>query len=186
MTGKFFRMVLLSGGIVLLTMIGTTWGADPTFNVVDKNRDGRLNMKELDEAARTVVKTYDRNGDGRLDPSEFKTIRGAKSTFGDLDTSKDGMIDAAELKRAAEKRFNQCDQNGDGALDAAEREVCMTRPAHEGSPAAEAQKEERFRLFDRSQRWSHPIGNPQTGDDRTLPSNPLYSPTVSPVFSIYF
>ena len=186
MAGKKIRIGWLIGLMLLLTVIGTGWSADQSFNALDKNKDGRLDMKELDEAARAIVKTYDRNGDGRLDPSEFKMIKGAKSSFHDLDVTKDGVIDADELKKDAEKRFKVCDKNGDGALDAEELEACMARPAREGSPAAEAQREERVRLFDRSQRWSTPDEKLKTGDDSLLPSNPTYKQTVSPIFSIYF
>ena len=108
------RIGWLAGLMFVIAMIGTGWSADRAFKSMDKNRDGRLDMKELDEAARSIVEAYDRNGDGRLSKSEFMQIKGAKSSFNDLDASKDGAIDADELKRDAEKRFKVCDKNGDG------------------------------------------------------------------------
>jgi len=88
-----------------------------SFQDLDTNKDGQLDMKELDAAAVKVFKEYDRNGDGKLDKSEFMAIEGARSRFEDLDANRDGKLDMKELRDAASRKFDLNDKNRNGALD---------------------------------------------------------------------
>jgi Ca2+-binding EF-hand superfamily protein len=93
------------------------YAASNAFNDLDTDRNGKIDMKELDTAADNIFKQYDKNGDNFLDISEFKAIKNAKSRFEDLDSNKDGKLDIKELRDAAAKKFKSYDKNLDGALD---------------------------------------------------------------------
>jgi hypothetical protein len=109
----FFALILALTGYVY----ATDSSFNKAFNDLDTNKDGKLDMKELDTAAMKIFKKYDKNSDGILDKSEFKAIKDAKSRFEDLDTNKDGKLDMKELRDAASKKFKLYDRNQDGALD---------------------------------------------------------------------
>ncbi len=175
-----------AGLLIMFILAGFVWGQGKLFDKLDKNKDGRLDLKEINEAAETLFKQYDRNGDGSLSASEFYKIKDAKSSFESLDTGKDGKINAEELKRAAEKRFRQCDKNGDGYLDEAELDACVSRGAQEGSPAWEQERTDRVRIFDRTERWSLQKQEQAIRDIHMDPVDPKYKPELAPMVSVFF
>jgi len=184
------RIVSLTGWLAIAAILtwaaaGTAWAAD--FNTLDRNRDGCLDMKELDPPAAELFRTYDRNKDGVLDAEEFRQIKGARSRFEELDLDRNGRIDLEELRQAASRRFQACDANGDGRLDAKEIRACGSgRPPGGGSQTA-AEGEKRVDLFDRHQQDRTLTKALQGGDEeRKIPTSPRYQPTISPVFSIFF
>lgn len=109
---KFFVFFTLT-----LALAGNVYATNSSFNDLDTNGDGKIDMNELDAAAVKIFKQYDRNGDKFIDRSEFKTIKEARSRFEDLDTNKDGKLDMKELRDAATKKFKRYDVNRDGVLD---------------------------------------------------------------------
>ncbi len=123
------KIIVLFVSVFLLITGGQVF-AD-SFQDMDINKDGKLDMKELDDAALKIFKKYDRNGDGYLDKSEFMAIAGATSRFEDLDTNQDGKLDMKELRDAASGKFDLYDKNHSGALDDLE---CSPRRAPEANP----------------------------------------------------
>ena len=101
---------------VVFVLSGVVWAADKTFQELDKNKDGRLNIEEFDQEALRVFNENDKNRDGALSKSEFSQIKGAKSKFADLDTNKDGKVTMEELRAAAGINFKQLDQKRDNYL----------------------------------------------------------------------
>ena len=172
--------------IVLLAVSGMAVGADKVSEKLDRDKDGRLDIKELDEAAQALFKKYDKNRDGSLDRAEFEAIRGAQSPFASLDASQDGKIDAAELKKAAEKRFNQCDRNNDGYLDPGELEACVVKSVQDGGKAVSLDKSNRVRLFDRSQDQSIVDQDLKGTSDQDLETSSRHKTDMAPLFSVYF
>jgi len=102
-----------------------------SFHDMDINKDGKLDKKELDDAAQKIFKVYDKNGDGYLDKSEFMALEGARSRFEELDTNHDGKLDMQELRDAASRKFDLYDKNHDGALDDLE---CSPRRSPDANP----------------------------------------------------
>ncbi|MDD5170345.1 MAG: EF-hand domain-containing protein [Syntrophales bacterium] len=178
--------VVMAGMIVILAMSGIVWGADTALGTLDKNKDGRLDMKELDEEAQSIFRQHDRNRDGYLDRGEFEAVKGAHSPFTSLDTTRDGRIDPAELKKAAERRFKECDTNNDGYLDEAELNACMQKTAKEGSAAIVLDRDKKIRLLDRSQAISGSENDLRGDEERKAETSPRYKPDVAPLFSIFF
>jgi hypothetical protein len=132
---SYGRIVSLAGWLTIAALLA--WAATGTaqagnFNTLDQNRDGYLDMKELDQPATEIFQTYDRNKDGTLDEEEFRQIKGARSRFEELDLDGNGRIDLDELRKAASRRFQACDANSDGRLDAEEIRACRSgRPWEE-------------------------------------------------------
>lgn len=184
------RIVSLAGWLAIAAILA--WGVTGTaragnFNTLDRNRDGYLDMKELDQPAAELFRTYDRNQDGALDEEEFRQIKSARSRFEELDLDRNGRIDLDELRQAASRRFQACDANGDGRLDAEEIRACGSgRPAR-GESQPITKKERTVDLFDRHQQDRALTRALQGGDEeRKIPTNPRYQPPVSPVFSVFF
>jgi len=119
-------------------------GANAQYAQFDANNDNRLSAEELAaacnisvEEAADVIRQYDANGDGYLDPDEFEQLKAqilaqqteliASHQFSQLDNDGDGRISAAELAAAvnipeeeAAYIIQQYDPNGDGFLDESE------------------------------------------------------------------
>jgi len=119
--------------VVVFVLSGLVWAADKSFQEMDKNKDGRLNMEEFDREALRVFNENDKNRDGALDKSEFSQIKGAKSKFEDLDANKDGKVDMKELRDAARIKFNQLDRKRDNYLTDDDLK-CSPRYKPEASP----------------------------------------------------
>ncbi len=107
-------IVLLVSAFLLMTGSNIIAGS---FQDMDVNKYGKLDKKELDDAALKIFRKYDINGDGYLDKSEYMAIEGAHSRFEDLDTNRDGKLDMQELRDAASGKFDLYDKNHDGVLD---------------------------------------------------------------------
>jgi hypothetical protein len=110
------KRILWGCGLALL-LVGAVSAAGPTFEQLDADRNGQLELNALDAAAVKAFREADVNGDGVLDHREFKRIQGPASSFDALDANRDGKIDLGEIRRSAALRFDRYDLNHNGALD---------------------------------------------------------------------
>ncbi len=95
---------------------GAAGAASKTFQQMDKNKDGKLSMQEMDREAARIFNEHDKNGDGVLERGEYERIPGEKTKFEELDADRNGKLSIEELRRAAKERFDRKDRNADGAL----------------------------------------------------------------------
>jgi Ca2+-binding EF-hand superfamily protein len=119
--------------VVVFVLSGLVWAADKSFQEMDKNKDGRLDIEEFHQEALRVFNEHDKNHDGALNKSEFDQIKGANSKFEDLDANKDGKVDMKELRDAAINKFNQLDQKRNNYLTDEDLK-CSPRYKPEASP----------------------------------------------------
>eukprot|EP00486_Rosalina_sp_Unknown_P007537 CAMPEP_0201577206 /NCGR_PEP_ID=MMETSP0190_2-20130828/23462_1 /ASSEMBLY_ACC=CAM_ASM_000263 /TAXON_ID=37353 /ORGANISM="Rosalina sp." /LENGTH=573 /DNA_ID=CAMNT_0048008981 /DNA_START=1320 /DNA_END=3041 /DNA_ORIENTATION=- len=110
------------------------------YDRFDLNDDGKISAKEISQAlkitlkkAEEMVKKYDENGDGSLDPKEFAILKKSQqfansinvtTKIKDLDRNSDGKLSAEELAKAtnitlkkAQDIIKKYDENGDGSID---------------------------------------------------------------------
>jgi hypothetical protein len=84
----------------------------------DANHDGVYTCDEWKSFADRVFTSADRNRDGKLDPSEFETVKKADSTlaeadFGYFDENQDGKITRKEFVEKPNAFILRFDRNGD-------------------------------------------------------------------------
>lgn len=84
----------------------------------DANHDGIYTCEEWKNYLDRIFTLADHNRDGRLDPSEFKTVRQAGGTladadFGYFDENQDGKITRSEFVNKPNEFILQNDKNGD-------------------------------------------------------------------------
>jgi len=80
---------------------------------IDKNKDGKIDAKELEagrkllveERVDAIIKRLDADRDGKISKKEARGM--VKEHFDQLDTNKDGFVDRAELIAAAAARAAQ-------------------------------------------------------------------------------
>jgi Ca2+-binding EF-hand superfamily protein len=113
------KIIVMFVSVFVLITVCYAIAASPQYP--NTNKDGQLDMKELDAAAVKVFKKHDRNGDGYLDKSEFMAIEGTRSRFEDLDANRDGKLNMSEIRDAASRKYDLNDKNRSGPLDDLER-----------------------------------------------------------------
>ncbi len=108
------------GVIAAFLLAGGAFAAATDFGGLDRDGNAYLDPAEIGDAAPEILKTFDRNGDGSLDRSEFETAGGSPARFELLDKDRNGRIDVDEFRDAASERFNQVDTDRDGRIDTRE------------------------------------------------------------------
>ena len=91
----------------------------------DANHDGVYTCDEWKSFVDRIFTLADRNHDGKLDPSEFETVRKADSTladadFGYFDENQDGKITRKEFVEKPSAFILRFDKNGDCRVTADE------------------------------------------------------------------
>jgi Ca2+-binding EF-hand superfamily protein len=100
-------------------------------DVWDANHDGIYTCDEWKSYLDRLFTLADRNRDGRLDPSEFKTVRQTGATFADadfgyFDENQDGTITRSEFINKPNEFILQNDKNGDCRVTPAEMKGAST------------------------------------------------------------
>jgi len=111
----------------VMTREDTIARTDRRFDLMDANRDGKLDRTELQPRRAPSAGGADMApppppADGAAPPPP-PPPGGADRMFARLDTNGDGVIDRDEFRAQALRRFDRMDANKDGKIDAAERQA---------------------------------------------------------------
>jgi len=105
-----------------------------------------IEMSDLDDnspvevqRAYDILRSLDKNRDGKIDPEELKTGRDSivnhrvDYLFNQLDADKDGRISREEARGQIRENFAEIDRNRDGSLSREEmRQAILEKPALQG------------------------------------------------------
>jgi hypothetical protein len=133
--GVTVGLLLTGAPLALAQSAPTRPGQDsPATNgpeIWDTNRDGVYTCDEWKSHLDRMFTLADRNRDGRLDPSEFATIRKADSTpadadFGYFDENQDGKITRSEFVSKPSVFILRFDRNSDCRVTPDEMKAATT------------------------------------------------------------
>jgi Ca2+-binding EF-hand superfamily protein len=128
-----------------------------------------------------IVDRYDKNDDGKLDPSELKAARAERraKAMKEADLDGDGKVTAEERQKIAKQHFlDRFDANDDGVVDESEKEAARKAARERQQKAlekydankdgqldkAEREKARSEGVFVRKRKGPHPGGpRPQAG-----------------------
>lgn len=114
--------LLLTGGSLAAAQSAPKQAQDALLKndpeIWDANHDGVYTCDEWKKYADRLFTSADRNHDGKLDPSEFETVRKADATladadFGYFDENQDGKITRKEFVDKPSAFILRFDRNGD-------------------------------------------------------------------------
>ncbi|WP_199268768.1 EF-hand domain-containing protein [Cognatiluteimonas profundi] len=115
-----------------LAASASAWGqANPMFQHMDSNHDGRISLQEHAAAEQATFNRMDVNHDGKLTADEMRTARlalGVAETSGD-----ERAATAAENAAVAQALFERLDTDHDGRVSSAEMQAAHSRPADAGN-----------------------------------------------------
>jgi len=113
------------------------------FGKADVNNDGFLSQEEVQTLTNRVnqqisarldqeFKALDKDGNGQLSPTEFKTagarmMQNPALALQRLDSNKDGKVNPAEFSATALGAFDRIDANKDGTISPEERQAATRR-----------------------------------------------------------
>lgn len=107
----------------VMTREDTIARTDRRFDLMDVNRDGKLDRTELQPrrapGGSDLASPPPAEGAAPPPPTPGRADR----MFARLDTNGDGVIDREEFRASALRRFDRMDANKDGKIDAAERQA---------------------------------------------------------------
>ncbi len=89
------------------------------IKALDTDKDGTLDLKEVQAAATDAFTKADTDKDGSVDTKELKGRLSADDLKA-ADPDGDGTLDAKEYSALVESLFKKADPDGDGTLDAKE------------------------------------------------------------------
>lgn len=101
--------------------------ANPMFQHMDTNHDGRISLQEHAAAEQATFNRIDANHDGQLTADEMRTARlalGVAESSGD-----ERAATAAENAAIAQALFERLDTDHDGRVSTAEMQAAHSRPA---------------------------------------------------------
>jgi Ca2+-binding EF-hand superfamily protein len=130
---SFRRMHAPRRTVMFLALAGlaasaSAWGqADPMFQHMDSNHDGRISLQEHAAAERATFQRIDANHDGKLTADEMRTARLALGVA--AASSDEHAAAAAENAAVAQALFERLDADHDGRVSSAEMQAAHSRPA---------------------------------------------------------
>lgn len=112
----------------------------PILDKLDTNHNGVLESEEIDQAI-VVLRSLDRNGDGKLDGEEFAVRREGgrppegrrptpeqmKERFKEADKNGDGKLSKEEAPERMREGFSRIDTDGSGFVEEKELEAMLRR-----------------------------------------------------------
>ena len=133
--GVTVALLLMGGPIALAQSAGTRSGPE----IWDTNRDGVYTCDEWKGYLDRLFVLADRNHDGKLDPSEFATVRKAggmlaEAEFGYFDENQDGKITRKEFVEKPNEFILQYDSNGDCRVTPDEVRAASAPKGPQGPP----------------------------------------------------
>jgi hypothetical protein len=128
-------MLVTGGSAALAQSAGTRSGPE----IWDANRDGVYTCDEWKGYLDRLFVSADRNHDGKLDPSEFATVRKAggmlaEAEFGYFDENQDGKISRKEFVEKPNEFILQYDTNGDCRVTPEEIRAASASKGPQGPP----------------------------------------------------
>jgi Ca2+-binding EF-hand superfamily protein len=136
--------------------------SSPLFTALDQNQDGILSADEL-RAAASVMKTLDKDGDGKLSKAECLPAGGGGHGHGGskadpqaeaaatveklmtFDKNDDQALTKAELPERMQDVIERADSNGDGIVTSAELKAMALKELAPANPVISAPGRGRFR-----------------------------------------
>jgi hypothetical protein len=120
------RQLLLSGLLTAGYMgaassaLATGGGRPASFEAIDRDRDGTIDLDETKRAASLLFDQLDRHRTGKLTRSELGHGRMTLAEFSWADRDHDGTLTKDEYLALVERQFRAADLDHDGTLTRAE------------------------------------------------------------------
>lgn len=92
------------------------------FDKVDANHDGTVSKAEVDDYVAQRIKTFDKNGDGKLSLDEYKALwldrtnQRMVRSFQRFDVNGDGEVTQDEMTQPFDRFAQRLDRNDDGSV----------------------------------------------------------------------
>jgi Ca2+-binding EF-hand superfamily protein len=109
------RTILLAAGC-LLGLSRPAVGRPVSFQAIDSNNDGKIDLDEVKRAAAKKFDSLDRNHSGTLSRRELGRLRLSRKEFAAADPDNDGTLSKDEYLALVEKRFKAADTDHSGTL----------------------------------------------------------------------
>jgi Ca2+-binding EF-hand superfamily protein len=117
------RRVVVLGVLAFLCLLSTnlpSFARAASFQAIDSDRDGKINLAEVKQAASEKFDQLDRNHSGTLSRKQLGRLRLTRKEFAAADPDKDGTLTKDEYLAVVEQRFNAIDVKHAGTLTLAQ------------------------------------------------------------------
>jgi Ca2+-binding EF-hand superfamily protein len=111
---KPLRLLMLSALLVTGLLSADAHGA--SFEAIDGNKDGKIDLSEVKAVASRRFDQLDRKRTGTLTRAQIGRVRVSRAEFAAADPDKDGTLSKDEYLALVEKRFNAADTDHSGTL----------------------------------------------------------------------
>jgi Ca2+-binding EF-hand superfamily protein len=108
------RIIALAGLVV--AALSSISANAASFQAMDSNKDGTLDLSEVKQAASRKFDQLDRKRAGTLTRAQIGRLRLTRKEFAAADPDNDGTISKDEYLAVVEKRFNAADVDRTGKL----------------------------------------------------------------------
>jgi hypothetical protein len=108
------RVIML--GVLLVAGLFSPGARAASFQAMDTDKDGTLDLAEVKQAASQKFDQLDRNRTGTLSRAQLGRVRLSRKEFAAVDPDKDGTLTKDEYLAVVEQRFNAADVDHDSTL----------------------------------------------------------------------